>query len=131
MNSTLQRWLPFAAWAVTGAGAALALLTVLTIGPFVAVGTAIWTVALVRRPAARGPAAYGALAGPAVVLLYVAWLNRGGPGEVCAADRGGVRCQDEWSPWPWLAAGVLFAIASVVLYRLSSRRNAQSRPGRG
>ena len=40
------------------------------------------------------------------LLLVLAFLNRHGPGMVC----GGTKCEQQFSPWPWLIAGVLFVL---------------------
>jgi hypothetical protein len=37
-------------------------------------------------------------------LLYVAFLNRDGPGTICSSDgNGGQQCMDEWSPMDSMA----------------------------
>jgi hypothetical protein len=69
----------------------------------------------------------GAAAGLGAGPLVVAYLNRQGPGTVCHAVGGsGTSCTDEFSPWPWLAAGVLLVAAAVgvhVALRRTARRN--------
>ena len=65
----------------------------------------------------------GLVSGTGPVLLYVAWLNRQGPGTVCTTTRGGGgQCLDEWSPWPWVAAGVALVVLGLVVRR-SLRRS--------
>jgi hypothetical protein len=50
----------------------------------------------------------GLVSGLALPVLYVAYLNRDGPGTVCRTGRDGSQaCIDEWSPWPWLVVGAL------------------------
>ncbi|WP_037569332.1 hypothetical protein [Phaeacidiphilus oryzae] len=114
MRDRLRGWPQFAAWVVVGAAWVTGLLGVLSIGllvlPLAALGTALL---LWRRATAGAP---GALSGAGLALLYVAYLNRGGPGTVCTATAGGTDCLDEWSPWPWLAAGVAVAVAGAVLF---------------
>jgi hypothetical protein len=104
----------FALWALAGAGAALGLLTAATIGEFVLAGTAILTGLLAWR-GDRLLAAPGVLAGMALVPLYVGYLNRGGPGDVCTTTATSQTCTQEMSPWPWLVAAVALAAACAGL----------------
>jgi hypothetical protein len=63
----------------------------------------------------------GVVAGLALPVLYVAWLNRGGPGEVCHTRFNGQECGDAWSPWPFLGVAVLFLVAAAFLLRSGLR----------
>jgi hypothetical protein len=88
---TAARWrgpLQFALWAATGAGAALAAATMLTIGLFVLPATAALAAVLGWR-GDRELAVPGIVTGLGVVPLYVAYLNRGGPGNVCVTTSTG------------------------------------------
>ena len=148
-NTRIDRaWLWFAAWLVVGAGWCLALLTVLSIGIFVAPVTLLLTVLLlvaVRRGSAVGLP--GLLSGPALLLFYVAYLNRGGPssdgctdhGSVCAGSgtsgpsgtvTGTVSSTQEWDPTPWLVAGVVFLVAGLVLFLLIRHQAGRDRTRR-
>jgi hypothetical protein len=113
---------PFLAWAAVGAGACLALLAVLTIGIFVLPLVIVATVALLTWRKGRTIAAVGVVAGLGLVPLYVAYLNRGGPGNVCSTSAGGQSCSTEWSPWPWLAAGLLLIALGVGAFVLLRSR---------
>ncbi|HSR84164.1 MAG TPA: hypothetical protein VLM11_08290 [Streptosporangiaceae bacterium] len=106
--------LQLAGWAAVGLGAVTAALTVLTIGWFVLLATAGLAVVLVRR-ADRRLAGPGLLMGAGLMPLYIAYLNRGGPGTVCTTTRTGGSCAQEWSPWPWVAAGVCLVGAGIAL----------------
>jgi hypothetical protein len=111
------RW--YWAWAAVGAFGTLALLAALTIGIFLVPVVLVAVVVLVRRPESfRGLP--GLVSGLGAPLLYVAYLNRDGPGEVCTTSGGGVSCTEEWSPWPWLGLGVLLVVIGAALF-LSSR----------
>ncbi len=118
---------PFALWAVAGAGLCLALLTVLTIGVFVLPVTAAALLGLIGWRGSRNYTAAGLLAGAGVIPLYVACLNRGGPGTVCTTTAAGQDCLGEYSPWPWLTAGVLLVAAGTGLCWWLRRQ--ASRPG--
>ena len=53
--------------------------------------------------------------------LFIAWLNRDGPGPVCTTTAESISCSDQWSPWPFVALGVLFAGAGVALLVVTRR----------
>jgi hypothetical protein len=106
--------LVLAGWAAVGAGAVTAVLTILSIGIFVLLATAVLAAVLARR--ASGRLAWpGLLAGAGLMPLYVGYLNRGGPGTVCTTTRTGASCVQEVSPWPWVAAGLCLAGAGLAL----------------
>ena len=49
--------------------------------------------------------------------LYVAYLNREGPGNVCSAiAHGGHSCLQAWNPWPWAAAGTSLVAVGITLF---------------
>jgi hypothetical protein len=114
--------LQLAGWAAVGAGAITAVLTMLTIGLFVLLATAALA-AVLARYAGRRFLAPGLLAGAGLMPLYVGYLNRGGPGMVCTTTRTGGSCVQEWSPWPWVAAGLCLVAAGVAVGVLSRRSN--------
>lgn len=59
----------------------------------------------------------GLLTGVGLPVLYVAWRNRFGPGDVCTRILGGGQaCVQEWRPWPWLAAGLFFIGCGLVTF---------------
>ncbi len=122
------RTLRFLAWAAVGAGLGLGVAGILTIGVFVLPATLVVMAALIRLDGAggaRGAAGTrrawrargaGMLSGLGSVPLYLAYLNRGGPGTVCHAISGGQKCAQMWSPWPFLAAALLLVGAGAALY---------------
>jgi hypothetical protein len=64
----------------------------------------------------------GTLTGAGLPFLYVAYLNRQGPGTVCYTDgHGGGGCDEYLNPWPWLAIGVVLIVAGVLLYARHTR----------
>jgi uncharacterized membrane protein len=114
----------FVAWLAVGAGACLALLTALTIGPLVLVAVVVATVLLVRRPGSVDAAMTGLMCGVGALLLCVAFLNRHGPGDYCETSATEQTCSTQWSPWPWLVVGVLLVAGGVLLFRRAVRAPA-------
>jgi len=115
----------FGLWAVAGAAAALGVLTVLTIGVFVLPAALILGAVLAWR-GRREQAVAGIVAGLGLPLLYVGYLNRGGPGSVCTPLPGGGECTQETSPWPWAAAGLLLVIAGITMSLAAARRRPRN-----
>ena len=123
----MRQRLAFLGWMLPGIALCLALLTPFTIGLAALALAGVLVVALMATGAYRDGSPAGLLSGTGPVLLYVAWLNRHGPGTVCTAlHGGGQQCTDEWSPWPWLAAGVALVVAGLIVRRsaVSSGRSA-------
>lgn len=115
----------FALWAVVGAGGCVTFLGVLSIGVFVA-PVVVLLALLLLRTTKPDRSMLGAVAGISLPLLYVAWLNRGGPGDVCRVEDNVTTCSEQWSPWPWVVAGIAFAAAGIVLFqRLGNKRVTQ------
>jgi hypothetical protein len=109
-------------WAATGALMSLGVVSLLSIGLFLLAGTAVLLiVGLSLAPVRRG-GHVGALAGMSVAPLYLAWLNRQGPGTVCEAVQDGTRCEDLWAPWPFLAVGLVLLAMAVAIGVLAGRR---------
>lgn len=106
----------FVLWAVVGAGGCLALLGALSIGVFVAPVVVLLALVLLRTTKADR-SMFGAVAGMSLPLLYVAWLNRDGPGNVCRVEEKVTACSEQWSPWPWVAAGIACAAVGIALFR--------------
>jgi hypothetical protein len=105
--------LAFVAWALVGALAALGVASLLTIGLALLVSAAVLAGLLLWTRAARGWSPLGAGVGAAVVVGYIGWLNRGGPGNVCHPIERGVSCEEQWSPWPFFAAAVVLGVLAV------------------
>ncbi|MEU6277776.1 hypothetical protein ABZ871_36085 [Streptomyces populi] len=106
--------------ACTGAGltALLSVGLVLLLLAAVAAGFLLW-----RSP--RNAMA-GLLAGLAVPLLHIAYLNRSGPGTVCHTTADGQTCTDEYAPVPFLAGAVILLCASFLIFVVLHRRNKGS-----
>jgi hypothetical protein len=92
----------------------LSLLAMLTIGIFIAPFVGLAGLVLLSRE--RGRAAATALvAGPALPLLFVAWLNHDGPGNICTTTPSSQSCVEEWSPWPFVLVALAFVAAGVAV----------------
>jgi len=70
----------------------------------------------------------GVIVGAGLPFLYVAYLNRQGPGTVCYSDgHGGGGCTDNFNPLPWLVIGLVLIVGGVMLYVRNQRRYAAQR----
>jgi hypothetical protein len=120
-RASQRSWPWFFAWFVLGAGYALSVLGALTIGVFILPFVVAGTIVVVRRSGSREGAA-GLISGLALPLLYVAYLNRDGPGTVCTSSAGGQSCTEEMNPWPWLALAAVLVIIGLLAFQISRRR---------
>jgi uncharacterized membrane protein YwaF len=112
----------FAAWFAIGGGAVLAVLALLSFGVFLLPVVLLAAVLTALRPAARRGIS-GLIAGAGVPALYIAFLNRYGPGEHCrSTGPGGTDCIEMWSPWPWALVGLLLVAVGVVVMAVRPRR---------
>jgi hypothetical protein len=94
-------WRWFWAWVAIGAAGALALVS---FGPLLAFPVASIAFVMARRPAIRR-SAFGALAGVGFLLLFVAYLQRDGPGTTCWRTNVASGCSEHLNPIPWLVLG--------------------------
>jgi hypothetical protein len=62
------------------------------------------------------PPALGFITGFGAPLLYVAWLNRAGPGTTCWRTATATGCDEHLNPLPWLLVGTALFIGGVVAY---------------
>ena len=72
--------------------------------------------------APRGRHAFGLLTGVGFFLLYVAYVQRQGPGTTCWSSATASGCDEHLDPRPWLIAGVVFAVAGVIAHARRSPR---------
>ena len=106
----------FLAWPVVGAALSLSVLGALTIGAYVMPFALVGLFILLKWGGDRR-SSVGLISGLGLPLLYVAFLNRDGPGNICSSyGNGGQRCVDEWSPWPWLLIGSALLAAGIALF---------------
>lgn len=102
----------FVAWAVVGVGVALG---VSVLGIFaIPMALLLAVFLLVRHHADRS--AFGLLAGMGLISLYVAYVQRKGPGTVSwhtATESGTDTYMD---PRPWLVAGLLLVVIGIAAF---------------
>jgi hypothetical protein len=105
-------WSWFLVWALLGAAAALGSVSLglLLLLPVVALGLFLWTRPRIRR------SAFGLLTGAGALLLYVAWVQRDGPGTTCWHTTTGSGCDQHLNPLPWLIVGGALLLAGVVAH---------------
>ena len=107
-------WGWFFVWALFGSSLALASVS---LGPLLLVPVALLGVFVWRRwPGARR-SAFGLITGGGALLLFVAWLQREGPGTTCRhIPPAGIQCDQHLNPLPWLVVGILLVVAAVVAH---------------
>jgi hypothetical protein len=92
---------------------------------FVAV---IASVVLLRVPQAS-VGRPGLISGVSSSLFFVAFASRHGPGSICNLTR--IHCHEEWSPWPWLVAGLVLLRWREPIYEGEAIMTFESRvPGK-
>ena len=100
----------FWAWATVGAAGAIGLVS---LGP-IALGPAIIAGATMTRSRVGRHSALGLFAGAGLVSLFVAYVQRQGPGTTCwhTATAGG--CDQHLNPVPWLIVGLILLAGSLL-----------------
>ena len=120
----MRAWAWFVVWIFVGLVMMFVFLRVLTVGVYILlIGAGLALVVATRRGStARLP---GLLSGASLRMFYVAYVNRGRPGNICRsfAD-GGSECGEHWSPWPFLVLGVLTLTGGLSVFLRSSRAPA-------
>jgi len=104
------RW--FWAWAAVGCAAALG---AVSLGVLALAPAALVAFALSRHPTARR-SAFGLLSGAGFLLLYVAWLQRAGPGTTCWQSGTASGCEQHLNPLPWALAGLALFVVGIVCH---------------
>ncbi len=116
MNSEKPKLSSFLAWPVVGAALSFSVLALMTIGIFILPFALLGLFILLKWGGDRR-SSVGLISGLGLPLLYVAFLNRDGPGTICSPyGNGGQQCMDEWSPWPWFLIGAALVATGIALF---------------
>ena len=116
MNSEKPILWSFLAWPVVGAALSFGVLALMTIGIFILPFALLGLFILLKWGGDRR-SSVGLISGVGLPLLYVAFLNRDGPGTICSPyGNGGQQCMDEWSPWPWFLIGAALVATGIALF---------------
>lgn len=116
MTGNRRDWLLFTGWLLTGACYLLALLAVLSIGPFILPIPVVGTVVLATRQGSRRGLP-GLASSASLPLFLLAYLNRHGPGTYCTTSTNGGSCTEGLlNPWLLLMTGLVVLIAGVTLF---------------
>lgn len=111
-------------------GGAVLCLATLSLNLFAAVPAVIIVILAIVRPARFG-SAFGLLSGVGVMLLFVAFLQRRGPGTVCWQTATAAGCDEYLDPLPWLVAGLALLSAGLIAHSRRMRRERKvTRPVR-
>jgi hypothetical protein len=105
-------WAAFAGWAALGVIAGFIAVSFPT-GLIVPIVIAI--VAVKVRPGA-GRSWTGLLSGIGTVSLFVAYVQRRGPGTVCWHTASAAGCDEYLDPLPWLVVGVALVVTGFVIH---------------
>lgn len=119
-------WRWFMAWFPIGGAYVFGLLGAASIGVLILFPAIVVTAALAGRNGAT-QGIPGLVAGFGVALLFVAYLNRDGPGDICTVAARSTACGQEWSPWPWLIAAVVLLAVGFGWF-ITRRRTARRHP---
>lgn len=112
----------FWAWAVLGIAGAIGLVSLglLLFVPALVVG------AFLARSRDARHSAFGLLTGVGLVFLFVAYVQREGPGTTCWHTATASGCDQHLDPRPWLAVGAAFVFVGVTVHAVLGRRRAPS-----
>ena len=108
----------YAWWLVVGALLGLGVMALLTIGLLFLLTAALLIGLGVGLPVLRNRSVVAVPAGIGLSVLYLAWINREGPGNVCDITSTSTKCTEQSSPWPFLAVALVLVATSFVVARL-------------
>lgn len=126
-NSTeeFQRpWSMFLGWLLVSVLWMAGIASILSVGVIILALAVVATWIMLRQPAShRGLPAFISVG--SLPFFVRARMNGPAQGTVLRSDgSGGVTGGSYSSPWPWVAAGSLFIVASVVVFLITTRRRA-------
>ncbi len=119
-----RAWVWFSVWVAAGAGAAWVALGLFGVAFAIAVVVGMVVLEAIRR---LSSSAFGFLCGIGALCLYVAWLNRLGPGTVETRTATSVFSETLMDPRPWLVVGLALIAAGLAgLLVFAARRSHAS-----
>jgi hypothetical protein len=107
-------------WSIVGVGLGFCLSS---LGVFLVLPLLVAIVFMVRQQRLRSSWP-GALVGIGAVLLFVAYLQRQGPGVTCWQTATASGCDEHLDPLPWLVGGIVFVTAGFVAQAVRTGRPA-------
>jgi hypothetical protein len=102
----------FWAWTLLGSAAGLA---AVSLGPILLVPVVVIGALMASRPRIRR-SAFGLLSGGGALLLYIAWVQRAGPGTTCWHTQTASGCDEHLNPLPWLLVGIVLLIGGIAAH---------------
>jgi hypothetical protein len=101
----------FWAWAAVGAVGALGMVSLgpIALGPALIASGALATCQAARR------STFGLLAGAGLVFLFIAYVQRKGPGTTCWHTATAAGCDQYLNPIPWLLIGLFLLVGAILL----------------
>ena len=101
----------FWAWALVGGAGALGLIS---LGP-VALAPALIAGVAISQSRVASRSAFGLLVGGGLVSLFVAYVQRDGPGTTCWHTASASGCDQHLNPIPWLVVGIVLVVGGVIV----------------
>ncbi len=115
----MSRRAAFADWVLAGVLWALTSAGMLTIGIYVLPFAIAATVVGARWGPRQWP---GLLVGVGLLVGWLAWLNRHGPGDHCWSTATEAGCEELWNPWPFVGVAIALVVAGTLLARRAASR---------
>ena len=127
MNSTEEfgrPWSMYFGWLVVSILWIAGLASILSVGLLIITLAGVATWFMLRQPSSR--LGMSALLSVGALPFFVrARMNGPAQGTVLRSNgAGGVTGANYSNPWPWVAVGVLFFVASIVVFLITTRRHA-------
>jgi hypothetical protein len=77
-------------------------------------GPALIAGAAISRSQSARRSAFGLLAGAGLLSLFVAYVQRDGPGTTCWHTASASGCDQHLNPIPWLVVGLVLIVGAVL-----------------
>ena len=116
-------WAGFCLWVAVGAAVALG--AVSFIEPLLVLPV-ILLVALIAFRVALDDALLGLAGGAGLLSLFVAWVQRDGPGTTCWQTATASGCDEHLNPIPGLVVGLALLVGSCAMQAMRVRRGRRS-----